>query len=122
MLREMESQFSASATQQLDRFCRQYLQLQLDPDYPDAENLRNDIFQQSLNARLFEENAIKHAPPQRYQLRILKELTRRIEQGIQDWEEEVCNLFPASGRLSCFKSSISFLSCPLLTCRCIKGI
>ena len=86
----MESQSSASARQQLDRFSRQYLQLQLELDYPDEEHLRNDTFQQSLYVRLFSENVIKHAPPARYQLRVLKELTRRIEQSIQDWEEEVC--------------------------------
>jgi protein-lysine N-methyltransferase EEF2KMT len=85
----MESQLSLGARQQLARFCRQYLQLQLEPDYPDDENLRNDTFQKSLNARLFEQSAVKHSPPQRYQLRVLKELTNRIEQSIQDWEEEV---------------------------------
>jgi len=83
----MESQLSASARQQLDRFSRQYLQLQLGLDYPDEQYLRNDAFQQALHARLFEENAIKHTPPPRYQLRVLKELTRRIEQ-LQDGEEE----------------------------------
>jgi hypothetical protein len=86
----MESQLSASARQQLDRFSRQYLQLQHELDYPDEEQLRNDIFQQSLYARLFLENRTKYTPPARYQLRVLKELTRRIEQSIQDWEEEVC--------------------------------
>ncbi len=86
----MESQLSASARHQLDRFVRQYLQLQLDLDYPDEEHLRNDVFQQSLHSQLFSENGIKDAPPARYQLRVLKELTRRIQQSIQDWEEEVC--------------------------------
>ena len=89
----MESQLSASARQQLDRFCRQYLQLQLELDYPDDIHLRNDAFQQSLYARLFVENTISHAPPQRYQLRVLKELTKRIERSIQDWEEEVGGFF-----------------------------
>lgn len=89
----MESQLSASARQQLDRFCRQYLQLQLELDYPDDIHLRNDAFQQSLYARLFVENTISHAPPQRYQLRVLKELTKRIERSIQDWEEEVGRFF-----------------------------
>lgn len=84
----MDRQLSASARQQLDRFCRQYLQLQLHLDYPDEQYLRNDAFQQCLYARLFQENAISHAPPQRYQLRVLKELTKRIEQRFQDWEEE----------------------------------
>ena len=89
----MESQLSASARQQLDRFSRQYLQLQLDLDYPDEENLRNDALQQSLHSRLFSEHGAKNAPPARYQLRVLKELMQRIEQSIQNWEEEVCCFF-----------------------------
>jgi protein-lysine N-methyltransferase EEF2KMT len=89
----MESQLSASARKQLDRFSRQYLQLQLNLDFPDDNCLRNDAFQQSLYSRLFSEAGIKNAPPVRYQLRVLKKLTERIEQSIQDWEEEVCCLW-----------------------------
>ena len=91
----MESQLSARARQQLDRFNRQYFQLHLDLNYPDEEQLRNDVFQQELYTRVFSED-IKHAPPARYQIRILKELTRNIEESIRDWDEEVCyslNLF-----------------------------
>lgn len=91
----MESQLSAGARQQLDRFRRQYLQLELNLDYPDEDHLRNDAFQESLYDRLFSENTVKHAPPARYQFRVLKELTRRIEQSIQDWEEEVCYFLEA---------------------------
>ena len=87
----MERQLSSGARQQLDRFCRQYLQVQLDIDYPSEEHLRNDIFQQTLYTRLFAENAVEHKPPQRFQFRVLKQLTRRIEQSIQDWNEEVGN-------------------------------
>lgn len=86
----MESKLSVSARTQLDRFCRQYLQLYSPLEYPDAENLRDDTFQGCLYLRLFDERVLKFAPPQRYQLRVLKELTKRIEQSIQDWEEEVC--------------------------------
>jgi len=82
---------STGARQQLNRFVRQYLQLQLDLDYPDEEHLRNDAFQQSLHSNLFSEHENKKSPPARYQLRVLKELVRRIEQSIQDWEEEVCS-------------------------------
>jgi hypothetical protein len=92
----MESQLSAKSRQQLDRFSRQYLQLQHKLDYPDEDTLRNDAFQQCLYARLFRENVILHAPPQRYRFRVLKELTKRIEQSIRDWEEEVGKIF--SGR------------------------
>ena len=87
----MESQLLLDARQQLDLFCRQYLQLQLDLNYPGEELLRIDAFQQSLYTRLFKENAIPHPPPPRYQFRVLKELLRRIEQSIQDWEEDVGN-------------------------------
>ena len=78
------------ARQQLERFSRQYLQLQLNLDYPDDEHLRNVDFQRSLHSRLFSEDGIKMAPPARYQLRVLKALISRIEQSIQDWEEDVC--------------------------------
>jgi hypothetical protein len=44
----MESQLSPSARRQLDRFCRQYFQVQLDLSYPGEEQLRNDVFQQAL--------------------------------------------------------------------------
>jgi hypothetical protein len=85
----MESQLSAVARQQLDRFCRQYPQILLELDYPTPECLRQNAFQQALYARLFKYEALEHEPPLRYQLRVLKELTKRIEESIQDWEEEV---------------------------------
>jgi len=85
----MENQLTVDARRQLKRFCRQYLQLHLDIDYPSEELLRKSDFQECIYARLYEDNAVKNAPPQRYQLRILKELTRRIEESILDWEEDV---------------------------------
>lgn len=84
----MEIQLPASAGQQLDRFCRQYLQVTHDVHYPAEEYLRNDTFQHSIYVRCFSEED-KYAPPPRYQLRILKELVKRIEMSIQDWDEEV---------------------------------
>lgn len=87
----MDIQLSPSAGLQLDRFCRQCFQLETDPDFPDESYLRDDAFQQSLESKLFQ-NAVEHAPPQRYQLRILKLLVKKIEQSIQDWDEEVCRL------------------------------
>jgi hypothetical protein len=86
----MENLLSLEARRHLDRFCRQYLQVQLDLDYPDEEYLRNDVFQWSIYSRLFAEHAVEHAPPPRYQFRVLKELTKRIESSIVDWEEGVC--------------------------------
>lgn len=78
-----------SRDNQLDRFCRQYLQLLPDLDYPDEEYLRDKIFQDAIYSRLFEENVLEYPPPHRYQLKTLKELIKRIENSIQDWEEQV---------------------------------
>ncbi|CAL3968504.1 unnamed protein product [Diplocarpon coronariae] len=83
----MERQLSASAGQQLDRFCRQYLQVTVELDYPADEQLRDNAFQQCIYTRCFADH-IHHAPPPRYQLRVLKELVRRIERSIQDWDQE----------------------------------
>lgn len=85
----MESSLCTNAGQQLDRFCRQYLQVQLHLDYPSEEYLRQYDFQQVIYSRLFADNAVRHLPPARHQLRVLKELVKRIENAIQDWEEEV---------------------------------
>jgi hypothetical protein len=109
----MENQLSASARRQLDRFCRQYLQLQLELDYPDEAHLRNDALQQSLYARVFKDDAIPHMPPRLYQLRVLKELTKRIEHSIQDWDEEVCNPYESSVFAGC--------NFPSLTCSMLSG-
>jgi hypothetical protein len=81
--------------QQLERFSRQYFQLHLNLDFPDDVHLRNVEFQRSLHSRLFSEDGVKMAPQARYQRRVLKALMGRIEQSIQDWEEEVCNFFRA---------------------------
>lgn len=82
-------QMSASMSQALDRFSHQYLQLQLKLDFPDAEYLRNAGFQKSIYCRLFREDSIQYPPPRAHQFRVLKELIKRIEQSIQNWEEEV---------------------------------
>ncbi len=85
----MESSFSTAERHQLDRFCRQYLQAQLELDYPSKEYLRQHNFQQAIYRNLFHEDVVKHAPPVRYQFRVLKELIGRIEESVRDWEEEV---------------------------------
>lgn len=87
----MESQLSRSARCQLDRFARQYFQLESDLDFPEESCLRNHAFQQALEANLFKV-APDRAPPQRYQLRVLKILVEKIEQSVQDWDEQVCHL------------------------------
>jgi hypothetical protein len=86
---DMESLMPIDARLQLDRFCHQYLQVQRDLEYPSSEYLRQYEFQQIIYNRLFSEKAIKHAPPARYRLRVLKELLARIETSIVDFEEEV---------------------------------
>ncbi|KAI1371114.1 FAM86A protein [Hypoxylon crocopeplum] len=75
-----------SGTDRVDRFCRQYLQLERDLDYPSALLLRDADVQDSLYRRLFADGALPHPPPQRYQLRVLKELMSRIEASIEDWD------------------------------------
>ncbi|KFY80014.1 hypothetical protein V498_08862 [Pseudogymnoascus sp. VKM F-4517 (FW-2822)] len=74
--------------EELDLFKRQYLQLQLSLKYPAKECLKHEEFQQLLYSEVFSEDAMKWYPPQRYQLRVLKELVKRIEVSITDWEEE----------------------------------
>jgi hypothetical protein len=84
---------SLSGEAQLNRFCRQYLQLEANLVYPDQEQLRKHDFQQCLYMEVFNEYALPYPPPQRYQIRVLKELTKRIEASIQNWEEEVLSIF-----------------------------
>ncbi|KAF4980463.1 hypothetical protein FZEAL_3536 [Fusarium zealandicum] len=74
-------------TNQVDRFCHQYLQLEPDLDYPEASLLKTSLVQDTLYERLFSDEAIQYGPPPRYQLRVLKQLTSRIEASIDDWEE-----------------------------------
>lgn len=78
---------------QLNLFRRQYLQLQVAIRYPDAQCLRQGLVQEFLLEQLFDEGSLEYQPPQRYQIRVLKELTRRIEASITDWEQEVCIFF-----------------------------
>ena len=86
--------------QELNHFKRQYLQLQVTIKYPERRYLKHEEFQNELYAQIFSQEALKYHPPQRYRLRVLKELMKRIEDSITDWEEEV--------------RTISLLSFPLL--------
>lgn len=86
--------------QELNHFKRQYLQLQVTIKYPERQYLKHEVFQNELYAQIFSQEALKYHPPQRYRLRVLKELMKRIEDSITDWEEEV--------------RTISLLSFPLL--------
>ncbi|KAL2758623.1 hypothetical protein ACRALDRAFT_1092428 [Sodiomyces alcalophilus JCM 7366] len=71
---------------QIDRFCRQYLQLEQDLTYPEASVLREHTTQQIIFSRLFSHKALRYAPPVRYQVRNLKDLIGRIEASIEDWD------------------------------------
>ncbi|KAI0179412.1 putative methyltransferase-domain-containing protein [Hypoxylon sp. FL1284] len=70
----------------INRFCRQYLQLERDLDYPPADFLREAEVQDDLYRSIFAEDALPYPPPRRYQLRVLKELMSRIESSIEDWD------------------------------------
>jgi hypothetical protein len=77
---------------QVDRFCRQYLQLEPNPDFPSSTHLPEARVQDAIYERVFAEGSLSHATPpapERYRLRILKELVGRIESSIQDWDEHV---------------------------------
>lgn len=78
------------STESIDRFCRQYLQLEHELDYPPAALLREERVQDDLYRRIFSDGAVAHLPPPRYQLRVLKKLVKRIETSIDDWDEHVC--------------------------------
>lgn len=75
--------------QELNHFKRQYLQLQVTIKYPERQYLKHEEFQNELYAQIFSHEALQYRPPQRYQLRVLKELMKRVEDSITDWEEEV---------------------------------
>lgn len=77
---------------QVSRFCHQYLQLEHDLDFPHSSSLKTSEVQDALYNRLFADDALCFSPPQRYQLRTLKELMARIEASIDDWDEFVSQL------------------------------
>lgn len=74
-------------TRQVNRFCNQYLQLEPELDFPDASLLKTQQVQDALYTRLFADGAVQFGPPQRYQLRVLKELMKKVEASIDDWDE-----------------------------------
>ncbi|KAI1653841.1 putative methyltransferase-domain-containing protein [Daldinia decipiens] len=70
----------------INRFCSQYVQLEKDLDYPPPALLQDADIQDTIYRRIFADDALAYAPPRRYQLRVLKELTSRIEASIEDWD------------------------------------
>ena len=73
----------------LARFCHQYLQLEKTLNYPPPELLRESWVQETLYECLFADGAVPFPPPHRYRLRTLKELVRRVEDSIDDWDQHV---------------------------------
>ncbi|KAH6656140.1 FAM86A [Truncatella angustata] len=69
------------------RFCRQYLQLERELDFPESSLLREELIQSTIYDSIFADGAVPYPPPPRYQLRVLKELVSRIENSIEDWEQ-----------------------------------
>src|SRR4051794_16141488 len=84
----------ASARQTFTLFRRQYLQIwdQKLLNFPKVENLRNATFQSLLYEMIFKPGVLPYPPPERYQLRVLKELVVRIEESIVDPDEDVRQL------------------------------
>ena len=79
---------------QLLLFRRQYLQL-FEPDFlswPPKQLLRDADVQAWLYHNLFEAERNFRLPPGRYQIRVLKPLLAKIEQSIEDPDEDVGTL------------------------------
>lgn len=72
----------------MNRFCHQYLQLEAEPSLPPPELLKLSDAQEAIYEGAFADSVL-HAPPQRYQQRMLKTLVAAVEQSIDDWEEYV---------------------------------
>ncbi|KAI1434958.1 S-adenosyl-L-methionine-dependent methyltransferase [Xylaria sp. CBS 124048] len=80
----------ANADPQLRLFRRQYIQL-FEPDFlawPHPQLLRRGDAQSWLFKHLFDESRNPRLPPERYQLRVLRQLIARIEKSIQDPDED----------------------------------
>lgn len=76
---------------QLILFRRQYLQI-FEPDFlswPPKLLLKNADAQRWLYQNLFNQEENSYLPPERYQLRVLKPLLARIEQSVDNSEEDV---------------------------------
>ena len=75
----------------LERFRRQFFQL-IDPQeltWPPKLLLKASESQEWLYEHLFSQDAINYPPPRRYQLRVLKQLLKIIEESVDDPEEDV---------------------------------
>lgn len=72
----------------VDRFCYQYRQLEAEPSLPPAEFLKLSDAQEAIYENTFADS-VPHAPPRRYQQRVLKALIAAIHESIDDWQQYV---------------------------------
>ncbi|KAI6784076.1 FAM86A [Emericellopsis cladophorae] len=75
------------ASDQVDRFCRQYLQLEKTLDFPERIHLRQSTVQEAIYDNLFADEALRCGPPIRYQVKTLKSIVSKIEDSIEDWDQ-----------------------------------
>lgn len=88
----------ADELRDLQVLCRQYLQL-VDANslkWPESTLLKKPDVQEWLFEHMFDQDSIQYLPPARYQARVLKNLTSRIEAAIEDPEEDVCHFLSPS--------------------------
>jgi hypothetical protein len=81
----------AAITPQLRVLQRQYFQL-VEPHqlrWPEDTTLKKPDVQSWMFREMFDTEQIKSAPPDRYQLRVLKQLISKLEGAIVDPEEDV---------------------------------
>ncbi|KAG8169070.1 hypothetical protein KVR01_001819 [Diaporthe batatas] len=71
----------------IDRFCCQYLQLEMHLDYPDGLLLKTSEVQDEIYQRIFADFSTSSRSA-RFQLRVLKELVRRIQDSISENETD----------------------------------
>lgn len=76
----------------IDRFCCQYLQLETHLDYPDGQLLKTPKVQDEIYERIFADCSTS-SKSARFQLRVLKELIKKIQDSISENETDdfVCD-------------------------------
>lgn len=90
---KFSDEFSDTKQSIIDRFCDQCLQLESSPDYPDGGLLKRADVQNEIFDRICADRREPLPGNARLQLRILKEMVRRIQASISDEEadEYVCS-------------------------------
>ena len=91
----MDSNLIPEIRKELVTLRRQYFQL-IDPAqlrWPNDEHLKTPVVQSWIFNSLFDSNKIAYAPPQLYQLKVLKFLVSELERLIEDPEQDVRHPF-----------------------------